>query len=124
MELLKTTTPAENDSVQAFHDQVAKDRVLFVVLGSGPEAESLVESADLLAGRPDDPRWVFWAKSPAVLQAAIAGLPLAEGIAAPDLTTPDRAFVVSFSNIICDVIRAGDPAPDPTRVFQAYNNGN
>lgn len=120
----KTTTPSENDTVETFNDLLAKDLVLFVVLGNGPEAASLAESANRFAGLPDDPRWVFWAQHPGVLQATIASLPLAEGVAAPDLNTPDRAFVVSFSNVICDVIRAGDPAPRATRIFKAYTKGN
>ena len=124
MALLKTTVPSESDAVQAFNNLVAQDLVVFVVLGNGPEAQSLVEIADHVAGLPEDPWQAFWAKNPAVLQATVASLPVAAGVAAPDLSTPDRAFVVSFSNIISDVIRAGDTAPDPLRVLQAYNTGN
>lgn len=123
MALPKTTIPSDSDAVQAFNALLADNLVLFVVLGTGAEADTLVTTADQLAGLPTDPRQVFWAQRPAVLQTAVAGLPVAAGVTAPNLNTPDRAFVVSFSNVITDVIRAGEDA-DPTRVFQAYNTGN
>ena len=119
----KTTTPSENETVPAFNDLLAKDLVLFVVLGDSPEAASLAESANRFAGLPEEHRWVFWAKNPGALQTTVAGLDLAEDVAAPDLSAPDRAFVLSFSNVICDVIRATDPPPRSSRIFKAYTNG-
>lgn len=121
MQITTLSNDNQADAVKAFEDLLAEDRVLFVVLGSGAEASDLVNLAD---GRAGATRWVVWASNPALIQEAVAGLPVEAGVPAPDLNTPDRAFVISLSNTIVDVISSSDQPPNVVRVFQAFAKGN
>ncbi len=123
MALLKTTTLSQNpaQAEQEFKQELTKELVLLVVLGSGSDAATLAEMADGLAGST---RWIIWAPNPEALQTAIAGLPRKAGVEAPNLSTPDRGFVISFDKEIADVIRRDESEPHKARVFKAFIKGN
>ena len=123
MALLKTTTLSQNpaQAEQEFKQELTKELVLMVVLGSGSDAEALAKMAD---GFARSTRWIIWAPNPEALQATIADLPRKAGVEAPNLSKPDRGFVISFSKEIVDVIRHEELEPDETRVFEAFIKGN
>ncbi len=122
MNLLKTTILPTDDADLAqrlFRHWVYEvPRVLFVVLGTGPKAEALTQRADTLAGLPPDPRWVIWARFPEQLVPVVSAFSGKK----PTLTGPavDRAFALSLTDNVRDVLTAAEPEPDLVRVLQAY----
>jgi hypothetical protein len=93
--------------------------VLFVVLGSGAAAESLVSKAGKLAGSPTDPRWVVWVREPAHVAQQLAELAGTPEWKASILNGTAQAFTTSFDDEIRDVIATSEPI-DNVRVFQAF----
>lgn len=96
--------------------------IVMVALGTSPDIESLVEMADKVVGSQRMFLALAWARMPdqiaPVIQTLGADPPaLAQQIAGA------RAFTLSRSDVIKDVIRADEPAPDMTRVWESFAKG-
>ena len=120
MSLEKTTELPRDDDARArqLFEQVVQDAAnrFFVVLGQGAAAQALVRLADKLAGAPDDPWRVVWARKPPAIQAAVAQLHEGDDVA----VDADRGFAVSLSRRVTDIIKGEEPAPDATRVMFSF----
>jgi len=122
MFLEKTTVLPTDDAdlaVRMFRQVVFEEpRVVMVVLGAGAEAETFATRADRLAGTLDEPRWVLWARNPDDVKDEIAEL---KGSAALKRgLIRSRGFSLALDDEVRDVIRASEPVPSLTRVFEAY----
>jgi len=119
MELLKTTILPTDDKALALklfkHAVYDTPRVLLVVVGTGAAQDSLVQRADKLAGKPDDPRWVIWARDPSAIKKEVGKF---KGQQVSLAQT--RAFSLSLTDTVCDVIGTAEPEPDLVRILQAY----
>ena len=88
---------------------LAASYVLFVVFGSDPDAEALVDLA-VSAMDPGEPWRVVWAPAPQAVEAEIRALD--ETDALPTAFDQVRACSVSFGNRVVEVFLRSDPAPD------------
>ncbi|MCZ7555850.1 MAG: hypothetical protein M5R41_05550 [Bacteroidia bacterium] len=122
MEFRKTTILPTDDAELAgrmLADLVYEQPyVLFVVLGTGPEAEDLVQRAAKLSGAESEPRWVVWIRQPVMLETQIRNFSGAERL--PAALGHCRAFSMSITDAIRDVMLASDGVPNLMRVLQAY----
>lgn len=113
----------KSGAVEEFRHWVHDEPViLLVILGQGPEVETLVERADKVATQlcktfPGLPH-VVWARDPAQLRDDLAEL---EGTAALKAKLPNsRAFALNLTDKVVDVIQSHEPV-DIVRIFQALN---
>jgi hypothetical protein len=122
MEFRKTTILPTDDAELAgrmLADLVNEQPyVLFVVLGAGPETELLVQRAARLSGAESEPRWVVWIRQPAMLEAQIRSFPGAEKL--PGDLGNCRAFSMSITDVIRDVLLITEETPNLMRVLQAF----
>lgn len=89
--------------------------VLLVVLGTGASIETLVQRADKLAGRQEDPRRVIWARSPGDIK------PVVDGLKGEQIVLGStRAFSLSLTDTVRDVITTAEPEPDLVRILEAF----
>jgi len=113
----------KSQAVEEFHHWVHDEPViLLVILGEGPEVETLVERADKVAAQlsksfPGLPH-VVWARDPAQLREDLAELEGSATLKAKLAT--GRAFALNLTDKLVDVIQANEPA-DLVRIFQALN---
>jgi len=112
-----------SQAVEEFRHWVHDEPViLLVILGQGPEVETLVERADKVATQlcrnfPGLPH-VVWARDPSQLSQELAEL---EGSAALKAKLGNgRAFALNLTDKLVDVIQANEPA-DMVRIFQVFN---
>jgi len=122
MDLRKTTILPTDDPKLAVRllEQLIHERplVLLVILGTGPDAETFVQRADGLAGKPEEPRWVAWVRQPGDVQSVLDSL---NGTPSLLKAIPScRGFALSLTDEVRDVIRVSEPVPDLVRVFQAF----
>jgi hypothetical protein len=122
MALRKTTILPTDDPVLAqrlFKDLVHEQPYyIFVALGTGSEAETVVQRADNLTGNPTDPRWVIWARNAQQIRPAIAELKNSDRIVGKLGTA--RGFSISLSDEVRDVIDGTEPLPSLTRILLAF----
>jgi hypothetical protein len=118
--VLKKTTILPDDAKLAerlFSDLVHNQPYyLFVALGGDRDAELVAERADRLAGLPEEPRWVVWARKPESIAKVVAKLVNADRV---DLGSA-QAFSLSLSDEVRDVITADEPVPNLTRILLAF----
>lgn len=118
--ILSTT---KRQAVEEFRHWVHDEPViLLVILGEGPEVETMVERADKVAAQlaknfPGLPH-VVWARNPAQLREDLAGLDGPATLKAKLATC--RAFALNLTDKLVDVIPASEPT-DLVRLFQALN---
>jgi len=134
MDLIKTTILPTDDkklALRMFLELVnERPHVLMVIHGRDTDAETFVKRADRLAGNPDDPRWVVWARKPEHIAEAVNDLRdpsmlFLDGRATSDETlgqsrSETRGFCLSLSDEVRDVIHRADPVPDLVRIVQAF----
>ncbi len=122
MALRKTTVLPTDDAALAenmFKEMVHEQPYyIFVALGTGSEAETVVQRADNLTGSPTDPRWVIWARYPQHIRPAVAALSHSERIV--DKLDTARGFSISLSDEVRDVIKGTEPVPSLTRILLAF----
>jgi hypothetical protein len=122
MDLWKTTIlPSDRqDLARKIFSQLVNDEphVLMVVLGTGPDAEQLVDRASKNAGAQEGPIWVVWARKPKHIEELLRGLQGAETLD-PDLDTI-RGLTLSFADSIVEIFPAADPVPDNLKIVTAY----
>lgn len=122
MVLRKTTVLPSDDAALAqrmFKEMVHEQPYyIFVALGTGPEAQTVVQRADNLTGNPTDPRWVIWARNPQQIRSAVAELKNSERIV--DKLGAARGFSISLSDEVRDVIDAAAPVPTLARILRAF----
>lgn len=120
--MLKKTTILPDDAKVAerlFSDLVHNQPYyLFVALGADANAETVAQRADSLAGLPDEPRWVVWARNPQSIAKVVKKLVNADKV---DLDSA-RAFTLSLSDEVRDVIEGDEPVPNLTRIFEAFSS--
>ncbi|NBC25437.1 MAG: hypothetical protein GVY08_01115 [Bacteroidetes bacterium] len=119
----KTTILPEDDRTEARHLyqlELEKELAQFVVLGNSDESERIVNDADRLAGDPEDPRRVVWAKNPEFIVDIIESQSISANLEPVDTETPDKAYTVGPSSTIRFVIRHDDPEPNNLKIFEAY----
>lgn len=123
MDFYKTTVlPLDNpaEAQRLLNELIhGEPEVLFVVLGTGTAAESLVSKAGKFAGTLDDQRWVVWARKLDDVR------PVFDVLKETALGKKDAvlrgaaAFTLSISDEIRDVLAANEVL-DNVRVQQAY----
>jgi hypothetical protein len=122
MEFYKTTILPTDDSslaLRIFNELIFEEPlVLFVVLGKGSNAETLVRRAAKFAGAKEEPRWIVWARNPDDIQKAIEKLNGEQSLVGAIGSA--RAFSLSLSDTVKDVIRGDEPEPDFVRIFKAF----
>ena len=94
--------------------------VLLVLLGSGAEVEATVADADRMANKLSDLAHVVWARDSAPLAKQFSALG-----GKPQLLKQlpgCQGFALSLTDKVVDVIRANEPAPDLTRLLEAFTN--
>jgi len=120
--MLKKTTILPDDAKVAerlFNDLVHNQPYyLFVALGADANAETVAQRADSLAGLPEEPRWVVWARNPQSIAKVVKKLVNADKV---DLDSA-RAFTLSLSDEVRDVIEGDEPVPNLTRILLAFAN--
>ena len=120
--MLKKTTILPDDAKVAerlFNELVHEQPYyLFVALGASADAETVAQRADSLAGLPQEPRWVVWARKPKSIAKVVAELVGADKV---DLESA-RAFTLSLSDEVRDVIEGDEPVPNLTRILLAFAN--
>jgi len=123
MALHKTTTLPEDDRAEArqlYQEELEKELAQFVVLGNTDESKRIVNDADRLAGAPQDPRHVVWAKKPEFISDMVESQAISTSLQPVDTQIPDKAFTVGPSGAIRFVIRHDDPEPNNLKIFEAY----
>ncbi|HCA79253.1 MAG TPA: hypothetical protein DEP53_05910 [Bacteroidetes bacterium] len=124
MELKKTTILPTDDAALANRlfkhliDEVPT--VLFIVFGIGEEAEILVQRADKLAGAENEPRRVVWARRPELVASVLSTLKGETEMVAKIVSLQVRAFTLSLSDVVKDLLTLDEPLPSLTRVLKAY----
>ena len=122
MELLKTTILPTNESQLALlilrYLIFEKPYVILVVRGMDPNAETLVQRADQLAGDANDPRWVVWAKMPDQIEEVVNELRGSQDLL--DKIQTSRGFSLSLTDEVRDVIVGSESVPDMVRVLEAF----
>lgn len=123
MMLRKTTILPTDDAALArsmFDDLVHNQPYyIFVALGTGPDAETVVQRADNLTGNPGDPRWVIWARHPQLIKDAVGKLHNSDRVLSKLGTA--RGFSLSLSDEVCNVIEGTEPVPSLTRILLAFS---
>jgi hypothetical protein len=121
MVLRKTTILPTDDAALAgkmFTELVNEQPYyIFVALGTGVEAETVVQRADNLTGNPTDPRWVIWARVPQHIKPVVEPLKNSDRIV--DKLDTARGFSLSLSDEVRDVVE-GARVPSLTRLLLAF----
>lgn len=109
----------EKDLARAMFRQLVHEqaKVLFVVLGKGDEAETVVQRADLVA-RTSTWRWVCWARKPEHVQEDIRALQGSGDLA--DTLDQTWGFSTSFGDEVRDRVLKTEPVPGITRIMLSY----
>ena len=115
--ILSTSDPAK---AKKQYEKELGENVLFVALGNTPDIEQMIKQADVIAGDDVDLRKVIWAKKPDLIAGKISQHDRSSDLRAVNLNAPDKAYTLSFSSVIRDIIGYDEDDPDNLRIFKSY----
>ncbi len=116
-----TILPCQNpEKAKKFFNKLLFEEayLLFVVLGTGPNVEKILELSTKVAGSSSDPGRVVWIKEPGVVFDILNKLD-DPGNLLSDLK-PVLAFALSIRDKVVDAIKVEETPVDYVRVFESF----